>query len=565
MSFSTVASYSNDKGSDIFKQSCEDLGADFFDQFLTFDPINNDGPDYPALPESTHLAKPTRENDIVGTSLRGTEGKESTAQEPRWHRAFSQKPALSHHTSAPGSHFYSELSGRAAISDSELLSLRNITLGSPVSPLSPTIRADSLPSRTSTPTPTAATIARRRARITESIPKIFEKATSFNKSVRSSIRKIGSSPKMVRGSQAFQNSLNVWGNQLNSKFVFDFEHPLSPPQSARLSDTSEASSSTRFVGETHEDVLTYSNGLSQQFNGRPVEYDTPLATPVLDGQHSRKTSGQQSFSDGMGFPPTPQFHQASGIWPQILGPSEFNTYGTPAIHTPETEAPMWWNHAATSPMAQPSPTALHINPRCATKSLANQLQNGLSYEPDGLSSTAKMPSGLMIQMLGSPAQQSFIVPSPQAPHMAHAYFTHAQPQQPRYQYPPPPGPYIPAAAVHPQHSSPMRKTRSSAVRQSQSPSPKTSSSFHIRKRRTNRASKNAPKAPTTGAVDFVNFTPNDRRVILTGVAPSGSSKTKARREKEAMEKRRKLSMAALRAVTAAGGDVNSLVEQGLFV
>lgn len=63
----------------------------------------------------------------------------------------------------------------------------------------------------------------------------------------------------------------------------------------------------------------------------------------------------------------------------------------------------------------------------------------------------------------------------------------------------------------------------------------------------------------------MNFTPNDRRVILTGVAPSGSSKTKARREKEAMEKRRKLSMAALRAVTAAGGDVNSLVEQGLFV
>lgn len=65
-------------------------------------------------------------------------------------------------------------------------------------------------------------------------------------------------------------------------------------------------------------------------------------------------------------------------------------------------------------------------------------------------------------------------------------------------------------------------------------------------------------------MDFVNYTPSDSRKILTGVAPSGSSKTKARREKEAMDKRRKLSQAAIRAVKNAGGDVESLVEQGLF-
>lgn len=53
---------------------------------------------------------------------------------------------------------------------------------------------------------------------------------------------------------------------------------------------------------------------------------------------------------------------------------------------------------------------------------------------------------------------------------------------------------------------------------------------------------------------FVNFTPSDSRRILTGVAPSGSSKTKARREKEAVERRRKLSEAAQRAVKEAGGD-----------
>lgn len=67
-----------------------------------------------------------------------------------------------------------------------------------------------------------------------------------------------------------------------------------------------------------------------------------------------------------------------------------------------------------------------------------------------------------------------------------------------------------------------------------------------------------------GGVGFVNFTPDDSRKILTGVAPSGSSKTKARREKEAQEKRRKLSEAARRAVVEAGGDIARLEREGLL-
>ncbi|OAK93770.1 hypothetical protein IQ06DRAFT_235724 [Phaeosphaeriaceae sp. SRC1lsM3a] len=79
----------------------------------------------------------------------------------------------------------------------------------------------------------------------------------------------------------------------------------------------------------------------------------------------------------------------------------------------------------------------------------------------------------------------------------------------------------------------------------------------------------APRQPSSAAgVGFVNFTPHDSRKILTGVAPSGSSKTKARREKEAAEKRRKLSQAAMKAVMEAGGDVDSLrrlEREGLLV
>ncbi|KAF2862933.1 hypothetical protein K470DRAFT_268503 [Piedraia hortae CBS 480.64] len=64
--------------------------------------------------------------------------------------------------------------------------------------------------------------------------------------------------------------------------------------------------------------------------------------------------------------------------------------------------------------------------------------------------------------------------------------------------------------------------------------------------------------PSPDKNGFVNLTANDSTKILSGVAPSGSSKTKARREKELAEKQRRLSLAALKAVQKAGGDVGSL-------
>ncbi|KAF8456432.1 hypothetical protein BDZ91DRAFT_786200 [Kalaharituber pfeilii] len=69
-----------------------------------------------------------------------------------------------------------------------------------------------------------------------------------------------------------------------------------------------------------------------------------------------------------------------------------------------------------------------------------------------------------------------------------------------------------------------------------------------------------PGLGDSGEMPFVNFTPQDATRILSGVAPSGSSKTKARREREALEKRRKLSEAAAAAVIAAGGDTSQLPE-----
>ena len=82
-------------------------------------------------------------------------------------------------------------------------------------------------------------------------------------------------------------------------------------------------------------------------------------------------------------------------------------------------------------------------------------------------------------------------------------------------------------------------------------------------------SANALRSPrSTGQFGFVNLGPNDKSKILTGVAPSGSSKTKARREQEAIEKKRRSSQAALKAVEALGGDVERLkvdleIEEGM--
>lgn len=68
-----------------------------------------------------------------------------------------------------------------------------------------------------------------------------------------------------------------------------------------------------------------------------------------------------------------------------------------------------------------------------------------------------------------------------------------------------------------------------------------------------------------GGVGFVNYTPNDHGVLMTGVAPSGSSKTKARREKEAMERQRKLSEAMVKTMAEAGVDVDRLKQEGIVI
>lgn len=66
------------------------------------------------------------------------------------------------------------------------------------------------------------------------------------------------------------------------------------------------------------------------------------------------------------------------------------------------------------------------------------------------------------------------------------------------------------------------------------------------------------------SIEFCNYTPNDKKVLMNGVAPSGSSKTKARREREAQEHKRKLSEKYMQAIRAAGADVEEKLKLNGF-
>jgi hypothetical protein len=120
-------------------------------------------------------------------------------------------------------------------------------------------------------------------------------------------------------------------------------------------------------------------------------------------------------------------------------------------------------------------------------------------------------------------------------------------------------------------------SRASSYRSSHSPSPGPHAQTHTRalqrcdqrkqhKRSTSRATNSSreTRRPAASAElgGFINYTPSDKKRILTGVAPSGSSKTKARREKEAAEQKRKMSEAARRAVLS--GDMGLLERSGVF-
>ncbi|KAK3054584.1 hypothetical protein LTR09_004313 [Extremus antarcticus] len=124
-------------------------------------------------------------------------------------------------------------------------------------------------------------------------------------------------------------------------------------------------------------------------------------------------------------------------------------------------------------------------------------------------------------------------------------------------------------------STPHRRAKSCQRSLSPSPTPTTeprsskraSSSRRTSRHRRTKSTNASPRKPQGQDKQggFVNFTAHDSTKILSGVAPSGSSKTKARREQEAADKRRRFSQAAVKAVVEAGGDIDALNKAWLLI
>ncbi|KAF2155834.1 hypothetical protein K461DRAFT_303298 [Myriangium duriaei CBS 260.36] len=114
---------------------------------------------------------------------------------------------------------------------------------------------------------------------------------------------------------------------------------------------------------------------------------------------------------------------------------------------------------------------------------------------------------------------------------------------------PPPVPAIPPTPTQARSTSRLRHHR--RTRSGPAPTGCSNTSRSSRSRSRN----GSPQKQPGGA--FVNFTPDDAPKLLAGVAPSGSSKTKAKRDREVIDAKRRFN-AALRAVKE--GNLEALKE-----
>jgi hypothetical protein len=577
MSFTSFMALQVDKESKSFGQSGNDPRNDFLDQFLTFDTADLESSTFLNAPGVALSVRPGSgsESTCAPLTMLEDEARHNPAHHPQGEPAYIDA-ALLHHKSK-GNHFHLSKTRIAADSDFELLSLENISLQSPQLDFSPP----------SSPNPVLVETVRGRRRLIERLTKPFRKDPDISEQRESSrIRKATSPAKMMSTSQYSGQNIPDWERFAldASKFEFGFQNgsrPISPPPCSRVLGGSEINHN--MIPSTQDQGnFTWDHPLPQSYSCRAQDnMVSPLATPPADVTTFQQANALHASTNNMVYA-SPQRNHASASWTQPPVSSDFSFDTSTAYATGGESTPLWYGNATTAHLAQPSPSNFSQSPsRHNMTSHAMQLQAELAYNANELAlSQSDMPSGLMIQNLpGTPGQQSFTIDSSQLgqeqgyfaqvsstasrasqpqPHHHHRY-TPSQPQPPLSEF-----------------TSPKIRCDKSHTRtdSSSSPSPKSrSSSFHVSKRRSRSFSRKrstvdsagAPKTPKTPNVDFVNFTPDDSMKILTGVAPSGSSKTKARREKEAMEKNRRLSQAAVRAVQAAGGSIESLVEEGLII
>ncbi|RAO68552.1 uncharacterized protein BHQ10_004564 [Talaromyces amestolkiae] len=374
-------------------------------------------------------------------------------------------------------------------------------------------------------------------------------------------RKQSSSPSLMRSAHLQRSKMAYpenWSSRLqqqfNSQMRADERLPLSPPpsdilvqnESMRRDSGIHLNSSSENLADfsPHYASTMYSSKLQQpasfinQRTSTPPPVDDIFATP--SSSDSQQLHAWHADALASTFQLTPDLNGHDGHWWSSPLPTR--------VSQPQNQ-----NSYLVSSLSQKSPM-IHTNQN-QQQHHHELLQNGLMID---FGSSFDLGASNDAFSSAAPLHSTTATHIPITSH-----------QQPTFSH----HPYIPTTqATHQQFIAKPSRTPSLSPTNTTSPKSHpgmkniTPRRTHARKLSSNSTS--APKpvklsTPTKGGkgssnVSFVNFTPSDSKKILTGVAPSGSSKTKARREQEAREKRRKLSEAALLAVRNAGGDVEAL-------
>ncbi|KAJ5109176.1 hypothetical protein N7456_005851 [Penicillium angulare] len=350
---------------------------------------------------------------------------------------------------------------------------------------------------------------------------------------RALLRKQSFSPSLMRSSNLNKGRMaypEAWAQRIQNFSLVgsDDRLPLSPPPSDVLIKHENLPTDM----SQHRDSID----MSAQFFQQSPAVSMPSPSVGALARHQQQYMSQQSSSTlNNSSPPSADdiFSSSYSSDPQSISSWQSDALGTSISFTPDLQAhdQAWWSPMPTRVSQQQTPYQQMVSsptPQRPMQSVGSQndmMQGGLMIQMDPSfdnSTDASFSNNMM------PTTHKFMAPAtvPQAHN--------------------PPSPSLsPKAGSSPKKAN-HRRTHSRKLSGQSSNGPKPAKSTSPR------------GANKSVNVSFVNFTAHDSHRILGGVAPSGSSKTKARREQEARDKRRKLSEAALIAVRNAGGDVEAL-------
>ncbi|KAK7522535.1 hypothetical protein IWZ03DRAFT_412648 [Phyllosticta citriasiana] len=411
--------------------------------------------------------------------------------------------------------------------------------------------------------------------------------------IRRTVSKGSFSPKMMRSTPYRTGYQEIWAKRVGAP-------PLSPPPSTKVPQE-EATYGYNFTPNmpytNPNDVTDLDQQLSlagQNYQNRSQVQMTPVASPSTQDASSTRSSFHAPNESSNPYP-IPELGDALASPPQSgrLPTTSWNQNSTATFDfgysgasdfQPDRDSQAWWTPTTTH---QPASQATFPTTRTdfmGVSSAPSDLATGglmINCEPsamgslldahatagtgDGAPFSTSSPIVYPTQIfgtttpLGPPHNSPYVHAPPPHPPIANGHVGIPLGAQAQHITPPSRSPTN--SPPTPNHPYAMHSSRRDSSQNHTQPRPR---SHHRRKSSSHQGAGSGGSAPRPASVGFVNYTPDDSRKILTGVAPSGSSKTKARREKEAAEKRRRLSQAAARAILEAGGDLATLEREGLL-